>query len=167
MEAVDEKNFVNVTMHIPREELLKAQRIAKSFAENAKQYIPNATQRTEVRTPNPTAILLSFAYRELRVEAREARGFAHSATKNSKVVGDWGKVKVPDWVFNKKSTITINFVMSKIAYNKIISWIDQLYPKIFANNSDKNDFIAALGAAYAERILAGQIEVNGEIVGMS
>lgn len=164
MEAVNEKKYVNVTMHIPRKELLKAQRIAKSFTENAKKYIPNATQKTEVGTPSPTAILLSFAYRELRVEAGEASNYASSATKNSKVVGEWGKVKVPDWVFNKKSTIAIDFVMSRTAYNRIISWIDQLYPTVFANNTDKNDFIAALGAAYAERILAGEVEVNGEIV---
>lgn len=160
---------VDLTMHIPRTEFLKVEEIVRSFAEKARKYVPNANQMTKVTIPNPASTLLSFSYRELRAEAQEESSHDRLAT----TVGMWGKVKVPDWVFKKnvereQNMLVINLSMNKSAYDQMMSWIKQLYPTVFNfTNVDKNDFIAALGAAYAERILAGQIEVNAEIVAMS
>lgn len=162
---------VEVIMHVPRSEFLKIEKIVASMAEQAKSFVPNARPDTTVNTPNPTVLLLSFAYRELRAETQEARNNGEIAIGGTKfqMVGEFGKAKLPSWIFDKKpQMLTLSFTMNSSKYNQMMSWIQQLYPTVFFNPKiNKNDVIAALGACYAERILSGQVQTRGKIVGSS
>lgn len=106
----------------------------------------------QIIMPNIAKQVISYAYKEIKEEMadRESKGY------NDVVV-------VPSWLFNTnapgvcRSTVKMN----REKYDEMINAIRVLYPDIYANPKiSNNDFIAALGIAYAHRIMAGNRSVT-------
>ena len=76
---------------------------------------------------------------------------------------DWGKVKIPEWLMAKAKSglVAIAMNINETDYEQMISSIKDLYPDVYFNSTiDTNDFIGALGIAYAHRIMAGQVQLE-------
>lgn len=153
---------VEIKFQIPEKELLMVKDLLASLAKT----ISGDNENKNVTMPNPASQIVSYGYKELTLEkeAQDTDDFEVEVNGvKAEVVGAWGKIKVPDWVLdsNEYKMVSVTMEMSAIAYQNMLDKIQALYPTVFANEQiNKNDFIAALGIAYAHRILTGQVSVQ-------
>lgn len=151
-----------IKFQIPERELLMVKDLLASLAKT----ISGDNENKNVTMPNPAGQIVSYAYKELALE-KEAQDTDDLDIEvngvQAEVVGAWGKIKVPDWVLDssKYKMVSVTMEMSAIAYQNMLDKIQALYPTVFTNEQiNKNDFIAALGVAYAHRIMSGQVNVQ-------
>lgn len=132
---------------IPEKELLTISNLLSDLAKNA---IGNGDAKNlTVKLPNPASTVVTYAYRELCIEQKNQ--------------GLWGKIKIPNWLINKtnEKMLTVTMQISDTGYKQMLKVIKKLYPTVFADAKiNKMNFIAALGIAYAHRIISGQITVK-------
>lgn len=72
----------------------------------------------------------------------------------------WGRVRLPSWLATNTGAVltTITIEMGVTGYQKMMTWIKDLYPDIYSNNKiSTDDFIGALGIACAHRIMSGNV----------
>lgn len=161
----DKENTMKSTelkFQIPERELLMVKDLLASLAKT----ISGDNENKNVTMPNPASSIISYGYKELALEkeAQDTDDFEVEVNgAKAEVVGAWGKIRVPDWVLDSSEykMVSVTMEMSAIAYQNMLDKIQALYPTVFANEQiNKNDFIAALGIAYAHRILTGQVSIQ-------
>lgn len=114
-----------------------------------------ALSQKDIKPPHTSSAIITYAFRELKEESlRNA-----DAIKRQK----WGRVKLTSWLATNTGVplIRISMEIDANGYQKMMNWIKELYPDVYDNNKiSNNDFIGALGVAYAHRIMAGTVPIE-------
>lgn len=138
-------------IRVPQTEYNKVNDMLESFTQSlAKKMKAIVAPQSTMKT------IVTYAFRELEKEM---------ILKNadSKERQRWGRVRLPSWLATNTGSAltTITMEMGVTGYQKMMAWIKDLYPDIYSNNKiSTDDFIGALGIAYAHRIMAGNVSLE-------
>ncbi|RHW49244.1 hypothetical protein [Lactobacillus bombicola] len=142
-----------IIIRVPRAEYNKINDMLVGMAQSLSD---KTLFKKDVKPPRTSSAIITYAFRELEAE---------DSLRNSDAIKrqKWGRAKLPSWLATNTGVPLTSFSMEIDAngYQKMMAWIKELYPDVYDNNKiSNNDFIGALGVAYAHRIMAGTIPIE-------